>query len=67
MGPELNVPQNVTEYRDEAFLRAWIKNPFTFRVSAMPPSPQLSDADVTSLLRYLASMKGSKIEVTGAH
>jgi hypothetical protein len=67
VGPELNVPQNVTEYRDEAFLRAWIKNPFTFRVSAMPPSPQLSDADVTSLLRYLASMKGSKIEVTGAH
>lgn len=68
VGPELNVPKNVTEYRDEAFLRAWIKNPFAFRISVMPPSPQLSEDDLTALLSYLASMKDSKIDVAqGAH
>ena len=64
VGPELNVPQNVTEYRDEAFLRAWIKNPFTFRVSVMPASPQFSEADLTALLAYLAAMKDTKIPIS---
>jgi mono/diheme cytochrome c family protein len=68
VGPELNVPKNVTEYRDETFLRAWIRNPFSFRVSVMPPSPQLSEDELGSLLAYLASMKDQKIDVApGAH
>jgi mono/diheme cytochrome c family protein len=68
VGPELNVPKNVTEYRDEAFLREWIRNPFSFRVSVMPPSPQLSEDELSSLLAYLASMKDQKIDVApGAH
>jgi mono/diheme cytochrome c family protein len=68
VGPELNVPKNVTEYRDEAFLRAWIKNPFSFRVSVMPPSPQLSDDQLGALLAYLSAMKDSKIDLAaGAH
>lgn len=57
VGPELNVPMNVTEYRDEKFLRAWIRNPGTYRISVMPPSPELSDDDLTALLAYLAAMK----------
>ena len=69
VGPELNVPKNVTEYRDEEFLRAWIRNPFDFRISVMPPSPHLSEAELDALLAYLASMKDSKIDVTamGGH
>ena len=68
VGPELNVPKNVTEYRDEAFLRAWIRNPFAFRISVMPPSPQLSEDDLGAVLAYLASMKDSKIDVAaGGH
>ena len=67
VGPELNVPKNVTEYRDDAFLREWIKNPLAFRISVMPPSPQLSDDDLSALLAYLRAMKQSKVEVpTGA-
>lgn len=69
VGPELNVPKNVTEYRDEAFLRAWIKNPFAFRVSVMPPSPQLGEDDLGALLAYLSAMKEAKIDVAapGGH
>lgn len=69
VGPELNVPMNVTEYRDEAFLRAWVRNPFAFRVSVMPASPQLGEDELTALLAYLAAMKDAKIQVTppGGH
>lgn len=63
VGPELNVPRNVTEYRDEAFLRAWVRNPGAFRLSAMPANPQLSDDDVTALLAYLGAMKQAKVDV----
>ncbi len=66
VGPELNVPKNVTEYRDEAFLRAWIRNPFAFRISVMPPSPQLSEDELSALLAYLAAMRDSKIDVAVA-
>ncbi|RLV57780.1 hypothetical protein D5018_20715 [Parashewanella curva] len=27
IGPELNLPMNITEYRNDKFLRAWIRNP----------------------------------------
>ncbi len=60
VGPELNIPKNVTEYRDEKFLRAWIRNPGEFRISVMPPSPDLSDEELTALLRYLDAMKATK-------
>lgn len=61
VGPELNVPQNVTEYRDERFLRAWIADPSQYRISVMPPSPQLSEDDLTALLGYLRAMKATKV------
>lgn len=61
VGPELNVPQNVTEYRDDAFLRAWIRDPQQFRVSVMPPSPGLNDAQLDALLAYLRAMKSQKV------
>ncbi len=69
VGPELNVPRNITEYRDEAFLRAWIADPQAFRVSAMPPSPQLTEDDVTALLAYLGAMKQAKhiVAAGGGH
>jgi mono/diheme cytochrome c family protein len=63
VGPELNVPKNVTEYRDEAFLRAWIRDPFSFRVSVMPASAHLSEEELSALLAYLAAMKDAKIQL----
>jgi mono/diheme cytochrome c family protein len=63
VGPELNVPRNITEYRDEAFLRAWLADPSSFRLSAMPAFAGLPREDVDALLAYLRAMAGAKVEV----
>ena len=39
VGPELNVPQNITEYRPIDQIRAYIKDPRTFRYGNMPANP----------------------------
>jgi len=57
IGPELNVPRNITEYRDDAYLRAFIRNASAFRArSKMPPFTQLTDAELGNLIRYLKLM-----------
>jgi mono/diheme cytochrome c family protein len=52
LGPELNVPQSIVAYRPEPQIRAYIKNPLTFRYGAMPPNPDLSEADLDALIAY---------------
>ncbi len=65
VGPELNVPQNVLEYRPEAQVRAYIKNPLTFRYGNMPAHPGLTDADLDGLIAYLSAMKDHKFDPDG--
>lgn len=60
VGPELNVPRNITEYRPEAQLRAFIRNPESFRYTSMPAHEHLSEADLDALLAYLRRMAGLK-------
>jgi len=60
VGPELNVPQSIVEYRPEAQLRAFIRNPRQFRYTQMPASPDLSDAELDALFAYFAHMSGRK-------
>ncbi len=60
VGPELNVPQNVTEYRPRAQLRAYVRNPLQFRYGNMPPFPHLSEEQLDAVLDYLAAMKDRK-------
>ena len=60
VGPELNVPQNLTEYRPEEQIRAYIRNPRTFRYGNMPPFAHLSDGDLDDVLAYLRAMKDRK-------
>jgi len=61
LGPELNVPRSVTEYRDAATLRQFIRDAGSFRArSKMPPFPQLDDAALDDLLAYLGHMKDRK-------
>lgn len=57
VGPDLNVPQNVTEYRPIAQIRAYISNPRTFRYGNMPANPHLDEDDLDSLIAYLLAMK----------
>ncbi|MCB9753236.1 MAG: cytochrome c [Myxococcales bacterium] len=61
LGPELNVPRNITEYRDDATLRAFILNPSSYRArSRMPPFSQLTPEQLDALMAYLAFMKDHK-------
>jgi mono/diheme cytochrome c family protein len=60
LGPDLNVPKNVLEYRSEQLLRAFIKNPKVYRYGNMPAQPQLSSRDLDDLLAYLRAMRAHK-------
>ena len=62
MGPELNVPQSIVEYRPEAQIRAYIRNPQTFRYGNMPPHPALSERDLDEIVAYLGAMRGRKFD-----
>lgn len=58
IGPELNVPQNITEYRDEAYLRAFIGNASSFRAkSKMPAFAHLDHQNISDVLSYLKAMR----------
>lgn len=56
LGPDLNVPQNILSYRPEEQVRAYIRDPETFRYSSMPAHPDFSDADIDHLIAYLSLM-----------
>ena len=60
VGPELNVPQSIVEYRPEAQIRAYIKDPRTFRYGNMPAQPQLGEQDLDALLAYFRAMSERK-------
>jgi mono/diheme cytochrome c family protein len=63
VGPDLNVPQNVTEYRPEDQIRAYIKNPASFRYGNMPAHPDMKDGELDDLVAYLRAMKDRKHDV----
>jgi mono/diheme cytochrome c family protein len=61
VGPELNVPQNITEYRDTETLKKFIRNASAFRAkSKMPPYTHLSDAQIGDIIAYLREMRFHK-------
>lgn len=63
VGPELNIPKNVTEYWDVKDLREFIPRPSRFRAkSKMPDIPTLSEADVDNIVAYLKKMKSQKMQ-----
>ncbi|MBX3720992.1 MAG: c-type cytochrome [Turneriella sp.] len=61
IGPELNIPKNITEYRDEAYLKSFISNASSYRAkSKMPAFAGLTDQDISSIIVYLKRMAGHK-------
>lgn len=60
IGPDLNVPQSIVDYRPAEQIRAYIRDPRTFRYSSMPAHPHLTDADLDALLAYFAAMSQAK-------
>lgn len=64
MGPEMNVPKNITEYWQVADIKAFVKNPYAYRYnSKMPPVAHLKDAELDQIIDYIGYMKGQKIEL----
>jgi mono/diheme cytochrome c family protein len=61
IGPELNIPKNITEYRDEAYLESFIRDASSYRAkSKMPPFANLSGIQIRNTLQYLKAMRSHK-------
>jgi len=60
VGPDLNVPQSVVEYRPEAQVRAYIRDPLAFRYGAMPAHHHLTEAELDGLIAYFRAMQSRK-------
>lgn len=61
LGPELNVPMNITEYRDMNQLMKFIRSPSSFRArSKMPGFDFLPKGAIDDVMLYLRKMRDSK-------
>ena len=60
VGPDLNVPRSIVEYRPLSQIRAYIRNPEATRYTSMPAHPQLSDSDLDTLIAYFKAMSARK-------
>jgi mono/diheme cytochrome c family protein len=66
VGPELNVPMSIVEYRPEAQLKEFIRNPQRFRYTTMPSHEHLTDADLDALVAYFEAMRDRKFDPRAA-
>jgi mono/diheme cytochrome c family protein len=60
VGPDLNVPRSIVEYRPVDQIRGYIRNPQETRYTSMPPHPGLDDADLDALIAYFSAMSERK-------
>jgi mono/diheme cytochrome c family protein len=60
IGPDLNVPQSIVEYRPAEQIKAYVRDPAAFRYTSMPSHPHLSPADLDGLIAYFGVMKTLK-------
>lgn len=60
VGPDLNVPKSIVEYRPIEQIKAYIRNPEATRYTSMPAHPGLSDADLDRLIAYFRAMSERK-------
>jgi mono/diheme cytochrome c family protein len=60
VGPDLNVPQSIVEYRPIEQVKRYIRDPRSFRYGNMPANPHLSDAQLDALIAYFETMKTLK-------
>ena len=60
IGPDLNVPQSIVEYRPVGQVKAYIRDPQTFRYSTMPSHRDLTDQQLDELVSYFSTMKTLK-------
>jgi cytochrome c2 len=61
MGPELNYPKSVTEYWKNDQLKAFIKNPASFRNNVKMPTLNLKEKEIEEITNYLTYMSNHKL------
>jgi mono/diheme cytochrome c family protein len=66
IGPELNLPLSIVEYRPAEQLQRFIRDPAQFRYSSMPANPHLTQAQLDGLIAYFKAMQGRKHDPRGA-
>jgi mono/diheme cytochrome c family protein len=60
IGPDLNVPQSIVEYRAVEQVKAYVRNPQRFRYTSMPAHEHLSEGDLDALIAYFRAMRDRK-------
>jgi mono/diheme cytochrome c family protein len=60
IGPELNVPRSIVEYRPTEQLKEYIRDPQRFRYTSMPSHEHLGPADLDALIAYFQAMRDRK-------
>jgi hypothetical protein len=60
VGPDLNIPQSIVEYRPVEQLKRYIRNPASFRYGNMPAHEHLAASDLDALVAYFQVMKTQK-------
>lgn len=61
IGPELNVPKSVTEYRSKRMVQEFIARPSDYRVTYMPDHRDLSQRELDDLYEYLRLKSRQKV------
>jgi mono/diheme cytochrome c family protein len=62
VGPDLNVPRSIVEYRPRDQIMAFIRNPESFRYTSMPAHLHLSDAQLAAIVAYFDVMQHQKYD-----
>jgi len=60
VGPDLNVPRSIVEYRPLPQIRGYIRDPEATRYTSMPAHPNFSEADLDALIAYFSAMSQRK-------
>ena len=60
VGPDLNVPRSIVEYRPARQIKAFVRDPESFRYTSMPSHRHLSDAQLDALVAYFRAMSQRK-------
>ena len=66
VGPDLNVPKSIVEYRPVDQIKQYIRDPSFFRYGNMPAHPHLGPEDLDALVAYFRTMRGLKHDPGGA-
>ena len=65
VGPDLNVPRAILEYRPVEQVKAYIRNPASFRYGNMPSHEYLEPRDLDALVAYFRAMQDRKHDPGG--